>query len=180
MLPKIKYFVFRGWRKVLLNLIDYKFLYTYEVSKLVGSHGPNLKVAGQCMGFHKEVILGRNVNLNGMQILGTARVEIGDYFHSGMNILLITSNHNYDTADAIPYDKVRINKPIIIGNYVWLGHGVMILPGVTIGEGAIVAAGAVVTKDVPACAIVGGNPAKVLKYRDIQRFNKLKAEKKFF
>lgn len=180
MFSKIKYFVLRGWKKRLLSFIDYKFLYRYEVSKLVGYHGPDLKVSGQCIGFHKEVFLGRSVNLNGMRILGTAKVEIGDYFHSGMNILLITSNHNYDIAEFIPYDKVRINKPIKIKNFVWLGHGVMILPGVTIGEGAIVAAGAVVTKDVPNCSIVGGNPAKILKYRDIERFNKLKSEKKFF
>jgi acetyltransferase-like isoleucine patch superfamily enzyme len=50
---------------------------------------------------------------------------------------------------------------------------------VHIGEGAIVAIGSVVVKDVPPYAIVGGNPAKVIKYRDIDHFNKLKKEKKF-
>ncbi len=54
-------------------------------------------------------------------------------------------------------------KPIHIGKRVWLGANVTILQGVTIGENAIVAAGAVVTKDVPANAIVGGVPAKVIK-----------------
>ena len=57
------------------------------------------------------------------------------------------------------------DKPIVIGNGAWIGMRCLILDGVTIGDGAIVAAGAVVTKDVPPYAIVGGVPAKVLKYR---------------
>ncbi len=55
-----------------------------------------------------------------------------------------------------------------IGNDVWIGANVLILDGVTIGNGAIIAAGAVVTKDVPPYAVVGGVPAKIIKYR----FNK--------
>ena len=52
-----------------------------------------------------------------------------------------------------------------IGNDVWMGHGAFVLPGVTIGDGAVVAAYSVVTKDVPPYAIVGGNPARVIRYR---------------
>jgi len=56
-------------------------------------------------------------------------------------------------------------KPVTIGNNVWIGQRAIILPGVTINEGAIVATGSIVTKDVPKFAIVGGNPAKVIKVR---------------
>lgn len=53
--------------------------------------------------------------------------------------------------------------PVVIGNNVWIGMNATILKGVTIGEGAIIAAHSVVTKDVPAKALVGGNPAKIIK-----------------
>ena len=59
------------------------------------------------------------------------------------------------------------------------GNRVTVVGGVSIGEGAIIAAGSVVTKDVPRCAIVGGNPARIIKYRNIEHFEKLKKEKRF-
>jgi galactoside O-acetyltransferase len=56
------------------------------------------------------------------------------------------------------------SKPVKIKDKAWIGFNTIILKGVTIGEGAIVGAGSVVTKDVPDYAVVGGNPAKILKY----------------
>lgn len=70
-----------------------------------------------------------------------------------------TKNHEYENS------KIRDNRPVVIGNDVWIGANVIILPGINIGDGAIIAAGAVVTKDVDNYAIVGGVPAHLLKYR---------------
>lgn len=60
---------------------------------------------------------------------------------------------------------IRKNEPITIGNDVWIGANVIVMPGVHIGDGAVIAAGAVVTKDVEPYAIVGGVPARLIKYR---------------
>jgi chloramphenicol O-acetyltransferase type B len=147
----------------------------------LGSCGTALYLGGSYRGLGKNVHLGDHVSFNDNVFFnGSGEVHIGSYFHSGVNLTIISSNHNYDTADAIPYDKVRIHKPVHIKDFVWVGNNVTIIPGITVGEGAIVAAGSVIVKDVPDFAIVGGNPAKVIKYRDIERFQKLKSEGKFF
>lgn len=62
------------------------------------------------------------------------------------------------------YDR-EPNRRVRIGNDVWIGRSAVVLPGVTIGDGAVVGAGAIVTKDVPAYAIVAGNPARLLRHR---------------
>lgn len=107
-------------------------------------------------------------------------VEIGRYFHTGKGLTIFSTNHNYNSDNTIPYDKESTIEPVTIKDFVWLGANVTIVPGVTIGEGVIVGAGAVVTKDVPDCAIVGGNPSQIIKYRDKEKFYALKENKKFF
>lgn len=88
-------------------------------------------------------------------------------------------SHDYDHGEKIPYGKGHTYKEVVIDDFVWLGSDVIISGNVHVGEGAIVAIGSVVVKDVPPCAIVGGNPAKVIKYRDIEHFEKLKKEEKY-
>jgi acetyltransferase-like isoleucine patch superfamily enzyme len=106
-------------------------------------------------------------------------VVIGDNFHSGEECLFITSIHNYDTGNAIPYDDTYIHRDITIADNVWLGSRVIVLGGVSIGEGAIIQAGAVVTKSVEAFGIAGGSPAKVFKKRNEEHYLRLKSEGKF-
>ncbi len=110
----------------------------------------------------------------------TGGVEIGEYFHTGKGLTIFSTNHNWNNPIKIPYDEVTLYEPVIINDFVWCGANVTIVPGVTIGEGAVVGSGAVVTKDVPACAVVGGNPAKILKYRDEELFYELKKQGKFY
>ena len=59
---------------------------------------------------------------------------------------------------------MRVSE-VVIGNDVWIGMRVIIMPGVKVGDGVVIGAGAVVTKDVPDFAIVGGVPAKIIRYR---------------
>ncbi len=71
----------------------------------------------------------------------------------------------HDWSDAMEGKAYPNKSDTIVGNDVWIGYGVTIMPGIEIGHGAIIATKSVVTKDVPSYAIVGGNPAKVIKYR---------------
>lgn len=107
-------------------------------------------------------------------------VSIGEYVHIGRGLTIFSSNHIYNNDNFIPYDKISENKPVIIKDFVWLGANVTILPGVTIGEGVIIGAGSVVTKSIPDYAVAAGNPAKLIKYRNIETFKKLKEQKNFF
>lgn len=155
-----------------------RIIFTYYCKKTCGSHGNNLYV-NYFTKFTRNTHIGNNCNFNGMKIQGSGKVTIGDYFHSGKEILLLTSNHNYE-GTAIPYDNTYITKDIYIGDNVWIGTKVIILGGVTIGEGAIIQAGSVVVKDVPKYGMVGGSPASVFKYRDIEHYKKLKENSKQF
>jgi len=119
------------------------------------------------------------VHFNGLDVKGVGNVRIGDNFHCGPDCLLLSSFHNYDNGKTIPYDCKHIKKDIIIEDNVWLGTRVIILGGVRIGEGAIIQAGSVITKDVPKCAIAGGHPANIFKYRDKKHYYKLKKHKRF-
>jgi acetyltransferase-like isoleucine patch superfamily enzyme len=123
--------------------------------------------------------VGGNCHFNGMRILGGGKVTIGDNFHSGTNILVLTDFHNYDGGESIPYGKKPVSKDIIIEDNVWIGSNVTILGGVTVGEGAIVQAGSVVVKDIPKYAIAGGHPAIQFAQRNVERYEKLKKEKRY-
>ena len=158
----------------------YKEVFTDIVKKSAAVCGKELIVNGEVKGDLSILHLGDHVNINpNAIIMGKAPIYIGNYFHCGMNMTLISSNHNFK-GERIPYDNTHIAKQILIKDFVWLGHNVIVLPGVTIGEGAIIGAGAIVSKDIPDLAIAVGNPIKVIKYRDADHFYSLKEEKKFY
>lgn len=164
----------------LKKMFGYNKIHSYHLYRVCKSVGKNLKVNGCVRGFGSHVTLGDCVNLNpNATLLGRGEVTIGNYFHTGANLTIISTNHNYENTTSIPYGPERIDKPVIIKDFVWLGGNVTIIPGVTIGEGAVVAAGSVVVKNIPDYAIVGGNPAKLIRYRNIEEFEALKKAGKF-
>lgn len=152
--------------------------YKYKIKGTAEEVGSGLWVGGKSS-VNSRTRLGDNVHFLGLSVSDEGTVTIGDNFHSGSGCLLITQTHNYDTGDAIPYDSTPVTKPVEIGDNVWFGRNVTVLPGVSIEEGAIIQAGSVVTKDIPKGAIAGGHPAEVFDHRDMDHYERLKAEGKF-
>ena len=101
------------------------------------------------------------------------KLYIGDYVCIGAETIILmggNNTHRNDWFSNYPFmdNILQSYKPkgdTIIKDAVWIGMRSIILPGITLGEGCVVAAGSVVTKDVPPYAIVGGNPAQIIKYR---------------
>lgn len=91
---------------------------------------------------------------------------IGDYVMMGPNCFILDVNHKVSDVDTPMCFQGHVSKKITrIGNDVWIGRDVHMTPGRTIADGSIIAMGAVLTKDFPPYSIVGGNPAKLIKYR---------------
>ncbi len=122
-------------------------------------------------GFEVEVnsgviVMGQGNFLNrNVKLVCLERIEIGNDCLFADAVHLYDHDHRSDDLARPIKDQGYVTAPIKIGHNVWLGARVTVLKGVTIGDGAIIAAGAVVTKDIPANAIAGGIPAKVLKFR---------------
>jgi len=103
--------------------------------------------------------------VNSVILDGRGGLSIGEDTLVGFQSIILTSTHKSDRVDIPIRKQGMFKKPVQIGKDVWIGARVIIQPGVTIGDKAIVGSGAVVTKDVPQCAVVGGVPAKIIKYR---------------
>lgn len=103
----------------------------------------------------------------GSRIVCNEHIFIGKSVMMAEYAVIRDMQHGYSEKDEIRYMKHQpyITKPVIIEDGVWIGSKATILAGVRVGHGAIIGAGAVVTKDVPPNAIVGGVPAKIIKYR---------------
>lgn len=125
----------------------------------------------------KLIKIGRYTTINGPNtdiVNALNDIEIGNFCSIARNVTIQEYNHNYNNLttyyihknifNSVTNDNISKGK-IIIGHDVWIGTQSIILTGVTIGNGAIVAANSVVTNDVPPYAIVGGTPAKILRFR---------------
>ena len=147
-------------------------IFTVLCRKTAKQYGKGLHINHRSR-FTSKTNIGDNCHFNGMKVTGNGNVTIGNNFHSGGGILILTSNHNYE-GKTIPYDDTTIDGDVVIE------ENVTILQSVKIGEGAIIQAGSVVVSDIPACSIAGGHPAKVFKMRNEEHYYELKQENKFF
>jgi acetyltransferase-like isoleucine patch superfamily enzyme len=125
----------------------------------------------------KKIFVGINslIGRPGNYIQGAGYVFIGNYVQFGPNVGILSSNHDL-------YDQRKSNNnKIIIGDYSWIGMNSVVLPGVRLGNRTIVAAGSVVTKSfADGFCVVGGVPAKLIKYIDKEKFVPWKEEEEFY
>jgi len=115
-----------------------------------------------------ELEIGDNSGL-GLNCQACGPIRIGNNVMIGPDVIILTARHRFDKLDVPMCQQGDLpSEPVNIADDVWIGTRVIILPGVSIGKGAILGAGAIVTKDVPEFAIAGGNPARVIRYRQVQ------------
>ncbi len=130
-----------------------------------------VKSCGENVNFEKGANFGLDVSIGNDSGLGincvVEKAKIGDNVMMGMDVIIMSGSHKFDNC-SVPMimQGNKIEKEVIVEDDVWIGHRVIIMPGVKIRKGAIIGAGAVVTRDVPQYAIVGGVPARVIKYRN--------------
>lgn len=138
----------------------------------------NIKKIGKSISIPEFCAFSGNIEIGDFTTLGVnnvfnGNIVIGKYCQIGAFVAIHGTNHPIDFPSSYINSNMlggrlarnKTNKPIVIGNDVWIGHGVIVLSNVKVGNGAIIAAGSVVTKDVESYAIVAGNPARVLRKR---------------
>ena len=141
------------WRNLVLRMFGAKTWYQAQFFPSAKIWAPwNLKTG-------RSVAIDDNVDL-----YNVAPITLGHMVSISRRAFLCTASH--DISDV---GRPLKTAPIKIGNGVWIGAEAYIGPGVTIGEGAVIAARAVVVKDVPAWSVVGGNPARFIKERPVNR-----------
>lgn len=107
---------------------------------------------------------GRDCTINAFAVV-RGQVRIGDAVRIGAHTSVLAFNHTFSDPDVDVFRQPIASRGITIGDDVWIGSHVVILDGVTVGDRSVLAAGAIVTKDVEAGAVVGGNPARLLRWR---------------
>jgi maltose O-acetyltransferase len=131
------------------------------LTELLGAlgEGSEIRPPFRCDYGYRTFVGARTFANFGLVSLDVATVTIGDDVQIGPSVQLLTPTHPVEPGPR--RDKWESARPIVIGDNVWLGGGVIVCPGVTIGPNTVVGAGAVVTRDLPADVVAVGNPARV-------------------
>lgn len=142
----------------------YKHIRVSLVSVYIRHCGSNVNIEPHVV-FNHALSIGDNSGIGEFSEL-YGDITIGNNVMMGTNCIIYSRNHAFTRTD-IPMRQQGFSevRPVIIEDDVWIGGRVTILPGIRVGTGAILGAGSVVTKDVPPFAIIGGNPAIVIRYR---------------
>ena len=134
--------------------------------KALKSLGTDIEIESNVFfGDGRDIEIGSHIQIN--EDCWIRNAKIGNYVMIAPKVMILNFGH-ITTSLKTPmiFQGKRVYKQTVLEDDVWIGARAIIMPGVRIGKGSIVAAGAIVTKDVEPYAIVGGNPARVIKYRE--------------
>jgi len=159
-------FISRIFEKIIL----YNQQSTYSKFRKKYTISPSFRFNGNNILFYSngEIICGENSYIgeySTIQATQGCKVEIGKGCMISHNVRMYTSTAVADQNFAILPHKEKFGN-IIIGDYVWIGANVLINPGITIGNNSVIGANSVVTKEVLENTIVGGVPAKLIRYKN--------------
>ena len=131
--------------------------------ELLGESGPLLEIEPPfCCDYGSNFRVGNGFYANyGLIVLDCNEVTIGRNMKAGPNVQLIAAYHPLDSATRSSGRELA--APIVIGDDVWLGAGVIVCPGVTIGSGTTIGAGSVVTRDIPSNVVAAGVPSRIIR-----------------
>lgn len=136
----------------------------YDIKSNFGFNGIDIRIYG-----NGEIELGDNSyigNYSTLQLTKGYKISIGTNCQISHNVRMYTSSADPDQDFTKEKVKPAKKGDIIIRNGVWIGANVFINPGVTIGNNAVIGANSIVTKDVPEHAVVGGVPARLIRYKN--------------
>lgn len=133
--------------------------------RIFKSCGSNVNVEhGVYFGSGLDIEVGDNTGIGfNARIYGP--LKIGNDVMMGPDVMIFTQNHENERTDIPMRLQTAPKKPVEVGDDVWIGARAIILPGITVGRGSIIGAGSVVTKNIPEYAVVGGNPARIIRMR---------------
>lgn len=164
----------KGWRKAKKMALASRF-YSVGIRRKAKSCGSNLLVLGEGVNVTSRTVIGDGVCFGkNVVVRGDGSVFLGKRVSIAEDTVIYTQIHDYDHGDDLPFGWTFTYPETKIDAYAWIGLRCLVMPGAHIGEGAIVQAGSVVMGKVPPCAIVAGNPAKVIGWRDVEHYNRLK------
>lgn len=149
----------------------YRRLIMYLLRPLFGRHGSGFLFDPDGYYTYKNIFVGNNVSLGMKSVLMAelSEIHIGNHVMFGPEVIVIGGGHNATVVGRFMknvHEKTgNEDLGVVIEDDVWVGTRAIILRGVSVGRGAIVGAGAVVNKSVPPYAIVGGNPARIVRFR---------------
>ncbi|WP_018392862.1 MULTISPECIES: maltose acetyltransferase domain-containing protein [Bacillaceae] len=139
------------------------------LKELFGSTGENIHIEPtlRC-DYGYNIHIGENFYANFDSVfLDVCEIRIGDNCFIAPGVHIYTATHPLNPFERI--SGAEYGKPVTIGNNVWIGGRAVINPGITIGNNVVIASGAIVTKDVPDNVVIGGNPAKIIKWIDVPK-----------